>query len=329
MEQDITGMSDASDLPEHLPNDKEEPGSAELAADLAREQAAGRIPPGSATPGQGEDAILFVETGRLPDQESALSPEDAILGTADLEAGSPWYRSRWLYLGASLAGGIALAVGAALLIRNRNARRRRTALWRAQNFLNQWSNQLSGQTGRLTEQVSRFTGQIGKPTRRAGRVRRRADMITRQAQNQLSRLASRTQGVPLSRMPRQRQKTITKWLKQTRRQLTNLSRQAGGQMGSFGDALSSVRSSLRRTTRATTAQAIGKTQESLAQVRQGVASGAARTGKGIKSGWKFSRNFTLGMTAGAVWAALFTPQSGEATRQRLTAFFPSRRPRNQ
>lgn len=308
MEQDITGMSDTSQPPDHLPDDIEEPGSAELAAELVREQVSGPVPLGPAIPGQGEDAVLLVETVTTPDQLEALSPEDTILGRIDLEEGAPWYRSRWFYLGAGLVGGTALATGAVLLIRNRRARRR-TAFWRAQNALSQWSNQLGGQTDRLTSQVRRLTRQKRKPTSQLGK-------LSGQGQQQLSRLASSAQEATLSHMPFQRQSSASKWLKQSRRQLTNLSQQAGGQLSSIGAA-----------TRATTAQAIGKTQAGLVQVRQGVASGAARTGEGIKSGWKFSRNFTLGMTAGAMWAALFTPQSGETTRRRFAAILPARRPR--
>lgn len=79
----------------------------------------------------------------------------------------------------------------------------------------------------------------------------------------------------------------------------------------------------------TTGQAVGKTQEGLAQIRQGMAAGASKTGEGMKRGWKLSRNFTLGMTAGAIWAAFFTPESGESTRQRLTTIFQIRQPRRQ
>jgi hypothetical protein len=308
MEQDITGMSDVSQPPDNLPDDIEEPGSAELAAELIREQMTGPVPLGPATPEQGEDVVLLVETVTTPDQLETLSPEDTVLGRIDLEEGAPWYRSRWVYLGGGLIGSAALAAGAVLLIRKRRARRQ-TTLWRAQNALSQWSNQLGGQTGRLAGQVRRLTRQNRKPTSQIGK-------LSGQGQQQLSRLANSAQEATLSRMPFQRQSSASKWLKQSRRQLTNLSQQAGGQLGSLGTA-----------TRATTAQAIGKTQAGLAQVRQGVASGAARTGEGIKYGWKFSRNFTLGMTAGAVWAALFTPQSGETTRRRFAAILPARRPR--
>jgi gas vesicle protein len=357
MEQDITGMNDVRGLPGNLPNDIDEPGSAELAADLLSEQATEPIPLGPTTPGQGEDTVLLVETAMVPDQTGALSPEDTILGGIDLEEASPWYRSRWLYLGAGLAGGAALAAGTVFLIRSRNTRQSQAAIARAQSLVSQWPSQLSEQAGRLTSQVSRITSQASRPTRQTGvlawqmgrlsgqasrltrqkrRPARRIDTLTGQmsrltgqasklsgqAQGQISRLAGRIQGATVSRMPLQRQTSPTNWLRQTQQQLTNLSQQAGGQLSSIG-------SSIGTTTRAASAQAIGKTQESLAQVRQGVAAGAARTGEGIKSGWKFSRNFTLGMTAGAVWAALFTPQSGETTRQHLSSIFQSRWPRNQ
>jgi gas vesicle protein len=297
MEQDITGTSHENDLPGNLPTDIDEPGSAERAADLLREQETGPIPLGPATPGQGEDAVLLVETTSVPDQEGTLTPEDLFLGEMDMEEASPWYRSQWVYLGAGLVVGTALAAGAVLLLRNRRARQQRTMLGRAQNLLSQWSNQLSGQTGRLTGQVSR--------------------------------LAKRSPGTGLNLIPFQRPSGASKWAKQARQQLTNLPQQVGGQFGSIGSQLRSIGSSIGTTARETTTQAIDRTQEGLAHIKEGVSAGAARTGEGIKAGWKFSRSFTIGMATGAVWAAIFAPQSGETTRQHLRSIFPSRWPRKQ
>src|SRR5690242_13663311 len=137
MDQDTTGINDVNNLPGDLPNDIEEPGSAELAADLLREQATGPVPLGPAAPGQGEDAVLLVETVSVPDQPESLAQGEMPPGEMDLGAGLPWYRSRWLYVGAGLAGGTALAVTAVLLLRKRGVMQRRSALGRAQNILTQ------------------------------------------------------------------------------------------------------------------------------------------------------------------------------------------------
>jgi gas vesicle protein len=286
-----------------------------MAADLLREQATGPVPLGPAAPGQGEDVILLVETASLPDEPGALSPGGMPLGDMDLGAGSPWYRSRWLYVGAGLAGGTALAAAAVLLLRKRPITQRRTALSRAQNILTQWPK-LGEQTARLTRQISKPTRQTTMLSGQMSRLAEQAGDITNQAQRQLSRFTGRTQGARLTLVPLQRQSRPNRWMKQTRRQLTNLSQQAGGQLSAIGNSIGG-----------TTTQAIGKTQESLAQMRQGVAAGAAKTGEGMQRGWKLSRNFTLGMTAGAIWAAFFTPESGESTRQRLTTIFQIRQPR--
>jgi gas vesicle protein len=310
MEQDITKMNDLGNQPDNLPHDKEERDSAELAADqlladLLKEQATGPFSAGLVTPNQGEDVVLLVETGMLPDEAADLSMEDSLLakiGQAEIDqaARSPWYRSQWFYLGSGLVGGAALAAGAVLLLRSRRTRQRSVDIGRTQPLLNRWSRQLGWQASMITE---------------------RAGKLSSQAQGQINRLAGRTPGGARNLLLLQRQRGSSAWLKQMQRQLTNLSQQARNQASAIGNSIGA-------TTRATTAQTIDRTQASLAQVRQGVASGAARTGKGLKSGWKFSRNFTVGMAAGALWAALFAPESGEATRQRLTTIFQLRRIRN-
>lgn len=317
MEQINSGISDVNDLPGDLPKDKEERVNEELAADqvtadLLREQAAGPVPLEPAVPGEGEDVVLLVETVSLPDEpgtETLSSEERKMLEEMGMDEGSPWYRSPWFYMGASLAGGAALALGALFFLRNRN-RQQRTTLGRAQNVLSQWSNQLSGQTGKLTEQASKLTRQIRKPPRRSVSFTGQMNRLTDQAQDQISQLTRRRQRSGLNIIPLQRQSNASKWVKQTRHQLNDLSQQVGSQLGSIGSAIGT-----------TSTQALDKTQEGLAQIRQGVARGAAKTGEGIQTGWKFSRNFTLGMTAGALWAAIFTPQNGETTRQHLGAIF--------
>jgi hypothetical protein len=312
MDQDTSGMREGTDLPGDLPNDIDEPGSAELAADLLREQATGPVPLGPAAPSQGEDVVLLVETVSFPDQDEVLSSEGLFIGELDPGDDSPWYRSRWLYIGAGLASGAVLAAGAVLLLRNRNTSRQGSA----QRLIGQWSDQLSNQTNKLIKQAR-------KPARRqtallAGALSsltHQASDLTDQAQKQFNRLAkgSQTSGMRLSRQTRA---NANKWLKQTQQQLADLSHQAGDQLGFLGEAIGS-----------STSQAIDRTQGGLEQIRQGVVTGAAKTGEGIETGWKLSRNFTLGMAAGALWAALFTPQSGETTRERLNTIFQSRGPK--
>ncbi len=330
MEQINTGMNDGNNLPTDFPKNKEELDSEKLAADqltadLLREQAEGPIPLKPAAPGEGEDVVLLVETISLPEEPGTLSPEEQMmLKEMGLDEGSPWYRSPWFYMGASLAGGAALAAGAVFFFRNRKKHQQRTTLGRAQNLLSQWSNQLSGQTGRLTEQARKLTRQIKKSPRRsvsfAGTMNRLTDQATKltdQAQDQISQLTKRKQGGKLYFMPLQRQSSASKWLKQTQHQLNDLTQQVGGQLSSIGSSIGT-----------TSTQALDKTQEGLAQIKQGMASGAAKTGEGIQTGWKLSRNFTLGVAAGAVWAAIFTPQNGETTRQHLGAIFQRGKTRN-
>jgi hypothetical protein len=316
MDQDMTGMNDVNNLPGELPNDIEEPGSAEIAADLLREQATGPVPLGPAAPGQGEDAVLLVETVSVPDQPESLSSGEMPLGEKDLGEGSPWYRSRWLYVGAGLAGGTALAVTAVLLLlRKRGVSQRRSARARAQTILTRWPK-LGKQTIRLTRPISKPVRQTSMLSGQMSKLSGQAGSITGQAQKQFSRFARRPQGARLMIVPLQRQARPNKWVKQTQQQLSNLSQQAGGQLSAIGSSIGG-----------TTAQAVGKTQAGLAQIGQGVAAGAVKTGEGVKRGWKLSRNFTLGMTAGAIWAAFFTPESGESTRQHLTTVFQNRQSR--
>ena len=189
-------------------------------------------------------------------------------------------------------------------------------LGRAQNTLNQWTAQLSDQTDKITEQVGKLSRQVRRSYRQPGPLAG-INRLTDQAQDQISQLTGHKQSGILNFIPRQRRTSANKWMKQTQRQLNDLSHQVGDQVISMGSSLG-----------ATTTQAIDKTQEGLEQIRHGVANGAARTGEGIQTGWKLSRNFTLGMAAGAVWAAIFTPQNGETTRQHLNAIFQPNKPRN-
>jgi hypothetical protein len=317
MEQVNSGMNDVNDLSDDSLQDKdkldgEELAADQLAADLLREQAEGPVPFELATPGEGEDLVLLVEAISLPEEPETLSPEEQ-REEMSLDDGSPWYRSPRFYIGAGLIGGAALAAGAVFFSRSRKTRQQRTTLGRAQSILSQWSNQLSGQTSRLTEQASKLARQMNTFPRWSGslgvRVNRLTDQATKftsQAQDQISRLTGRRQKNALVLIPLQRQPSASKWRKQTQRQLSSI--------GSFIGT--------------TSTQALNKTQEGLAQFKQGVASGAAKTGEGIQTGWKLSRTFTLGMVAGAVWAAIFTPESGETTRRHLSTIFQRGKTRN-
>ncbi len=298
MEQELSRFSDTTNIPGNLPNDIETPGSAERAADLLREQEPGPVPLGPATPVENEDAVLFVETATTPEAASAIPSAEAVLAGTDLEAGVPWYRSRWVYLGAGLVVAAALGIGTVLAVRNLSRQNRRTRIMR----------RVTRPLGRASIQALPRTQ--GWLSQRTGQLSGQASRLTGQAQGQISRLARRTQGTAASLIPA-RQAPSRNLLSRTQQQLSSLSQQANVQLRSLG-----------ATTRATTARAVGKTQANLAQVSQGLASGAAKTRAGVRRGWKLSRNFTLGVGVGALWTYLYAPQSGEATRQYLTQLVP-------
>ncbi len=307
MDQETMGTDDRNDLPKDLPNDIDEPSAAEIAADLIREQASGPVPLGPASPGQGEDVVLLVESVSLPDQPEAFSSENHLAREMGMGDDSPWYRSRWVYIGTGAALLTALAAaGTILLLRQRNARQTRPSLRGAQQMLSQWSNQLSNQTNRLARQIRKPARQTAMLAAPINSLTGQASMLSDQAQRRLNQLARRAQGSRLNRMQRQGQANAQKWMKQTQQQLAQLSHQASDQLSAIGGSIG-----------ATTSQAIGKTQEGLSQIKEGVATGVAKTGEGIQSGWKFSRNFSLGAAAGALWAASFTPEAGETTRKHL------------
>lgn len=313
MEQDITGTGDTTDIPGNLPGERDQADNRERAGtlpkeptdELLKEQAKEPALSGPATPGKGEDVVLFVETISFPEQGMEGSPEDMILRGIDLEVGIPWYRSRWVYVGTGLMAATALSIGAVLLLRSRSRSKRRLAVSQAiikptrrarrrrllfqaaprmRGRFSQWSNQLSGQ-------ASRFTGE---------------------AQEQFNRLAHRTPGAAATLNPLQRQRSARALLNRTRRQLEQFSTQTSEQLSALGS-----------TTRTQATQTLNGIQENLAQLGEGVALGLEKTGASLKHGWKLGRNFTLGAAAGALWAMLFSPQSGETTRQRLAQPFQS------
>jgi hypothetical protein len=235
------------------------------------------------------------------------SPENLIPGGIDLEMGVPWYRSRWMYVGTGLVAATALSIGTILLIRQRSqlnprravsqniikpikrSRKRRLVLQTAPRIrgrFTRWSNQLSGQTNRL----------IG------------------QARGQINRLTRRTPGTGAMLNSLQRQSTARALMNRTRRQL-----------GQFSAPISRRVGLLRGAARTRAIRTTSTIQENLTQLGEGVAQGAEKVGTGLKRGWKIGRSFTLGAAAGALWAMLFTPQSGETTRQHLAQPFQALR----
>ncbi len=310
MEQHPSGLNDATDIPSNLPNDIEEPGSAELAADLLREQATGPVPLGPATPDLGADEVLLVETisesepiGIIALTEEGLAGADANadLGIdlgADLGVGVPWYQSRWMYLGAGLlVASAAVTIGSVILVRGLNRRNR------GLHVIRRVSGSLSRATPRTQGTLSRLTGQLSQQTGK----------VTGQAQGQLSRLARSSQGAAAALRPFRRQ-GITRGgrlINRTQQQLNALSAQAQGQLRS-----------LSATTKATTNRAMSKTQEGFAQVGKNVAVGAEKTRGGLRRGWKLSRASMIGAAAGMLWTYLYAQQSGETTRQHLNQLLP-------
>ncbi len=315
MEQDTTAMNNTPPIPGNLPGEKNQAERGEWAGGLSeepmserfKEQAKMSAPSGPTPPGKGEDVVLFVEAVSLPEQEMESSPEDLILSGIDLEMGVPWYRSRWIYIGTGLVAATALSIGTTLLLRRRRRLNRRLAVSRTiikpikrvrrrralsqatprmQGRFSQWSNQLSGQANRLASQT----------------------------RGQLTRLTSRTPGAGAAFNSLQRQRGMRILLDRPRHQFGQLSAQ-------MSQRLHSLRGSAR--TRAT--RATSTIQENLTQLGAEVASGVEKVGASLKHGWKIGRSFALGAAAGALWAMLFTPQSGETTRQRLAQPFRAMR----
>jgi hypothetical protein len=316
MEQHLSGLNDANNIPSNLPNDLEEPGSAEQAADLIRKQTTGPVPLGPATPEQAADEVVFIETISesepigiiaLTEENLAGADADTNLGIdmgADLEVGVPWYQSRWMYLGAGLlVASAAVTIGSVLLVRGLNRRNRGVPVMR------RVSGSLSRATPRTPATLNRLAGQLSQQTSR----------VTSQVQERISRLARSSQGAGATLKPLRRQ--ANGWggtlINRTQQQLNALSAQAQGQMRSVTAA-----------TRATTTRAMSKTQEGVAQVGKNVAAGAEKTRAGLRRGWKLSRASLIGAAAGVLWAYLYAQQSGETTRQRLNQLLP-RQVRNQ
>lgn len=304
MEQDLTGWNDATDMPgnaadipTNLSNDIHELGSAEFADDLTREETTGPGPLEPTDLDQGEDIVWLVETLEDPEFVEVIMPTDEVLVSADdlgadlsttfgsnLEEDKPWYQSRWIYLGAGLVIAVTatVGIGSYVLIRNRNQRNRGLTITRR---VTDSLGRARIQTGALTQgRLSELTNQLSS----------QAGKFSEQAQRQLGRFARANQGAA-NRNPLQRQLTT----------------QVGEQLRSLGS-----------TTKAVTTNAVSKTQEGLLQVRESAATSTAMAKAGLKHGWKLSRNFTLGATAGMLWSYLYAPQDGETTRGRLKEMLP-------
>lgn len=326
MEQNVTNTNDVTHIPGNLPGDEGQPGSVEQGLGLTEEQLAELLEEQAqepATPGAGEDTVLFVETISVPEQGIEDAPEDIMLGGApgdvilasapedmllegiDLEVSAPWYRSRWMFVGTSLVAGTALSIGAVLLVRGLRRRNRRLAV----------SQSMIRPLRRSRKRLARGTAPLlqGRFGGLANQLSGQANSLTSQVQGRFSRLTNRTSAGtsllnPLQRGGSARSVTNNAW-----RQLAQFSTRARGRFSSLGVP-----------TRTRAAQAIKGTQESLAQLGKGMTLGVEKTGESLKRSWKIGRNFALGVSAGAVWAALFTPQSGETTRQRLAETFQAR-----
>lgn len=337
MEQDLTGLNEAADMPgkaadipTNLPNDIDEPGSAEIASDLVREEATGPVPLGPAIPEQGEDAVLFVETIDGPELVEVIAPTEEVLTGADVSEADMLSAG---VLGAALAGGnVAGAdlVGAELptagLGIDPGPNMKEGAPWYQSRWMYLGAGLVVAATATLgigsyvlirnrnrrnrgLNITRRVASSLGRARLQAGMLSQgRLNQLTNQLSGQAGKWSGQAQG-QLSRLARTTQGAAN--LKPLQQQLTALTAQAGGQLRSLG-----------ATTRATTTGAVGKAQESLSQVGQSVATSASMARSGLKHGWKLGRNFTLGATAGMLWSYLYAPQDGETTRQHIKQMLP-------
>ncbi len=308
MQQDISGMNNTPHLPNETPNEPIDAllneGIEPLPGMQSEEQAgieqrspleAAELP---GTPSQGEDSVLMVETVILPEATEALLPEEVALGAVDLDIAPPWYRTRWFYIGAGVIATAVASAGALLLIQRLRKRKRRsfragqmgTAL-RQVSFpsLRAASTRAQGTLNRLTSQLASYSG------KRAGQLPKQLPRLTGQAQQTSNRMKA---------LPQQLMSNITP--SRIRGQMENPLQIANRQFTTLGEKA-----------RTTTARTVGQVQQGFSSVGTGVSNGIARTGKSFQRAWKLGRAFAIGIGAGAVWASLFTPQSGEENRAHL------------
>jgi hypothetical protein len=293
MQQDFSEIHDTP----HLPNDVPNEGTRFSEAAKGKQQAGKGKPPAresaelaaSLGPGQEEDALLRVETFILQDtdEDEAVFLEGPSTG---VDTALPWYRTRWFYISAGVVATALTSAGTILLIQGLRRRKH-------QRFLvGQVKTALRPASSRAQSRLNQFTGQLGEQTSKR----------VRQFQKQLVRLSRQTQQAPGRMKIMQRQASAAIAPKHTRGQLKKSSQLAGRQLEAFGDKA-----------RITTARAASQVQHSLSSVSTGVSSGVARTGKSFQHTWKLGRALAIGIGSGAIWASLFTPQSGEETRTHL------------
>lgn len=312
MQQDISGMNDTphqrddiphengdfllnegldplSGEPSEQPTDIEQPSPLE-AAELLE----------SAAASQGEDSVLMVETIILPDTAEDTFPEEGGIGAADLEMTLPWYRSRWVYIGAGVLTTALTCAGTLLLMQEMSKRKRRRALvgrmktgLQQASFFSMRGASASAQ-GRLNQLADQLAGQYA---RSASRMQKQLTHLRGPAQQ----ASSRIQGIP-------RQMSSNGVTKRTRAQWGKSSQIAGRQL-----------SLLSEKARATSARTANQVQNSLSSMGTGISNGVANTGKSVQHAWSLGRVFAIGLGSGAVWASLLTPRSGEENRAHLAS----------
>ncbi len=312
MQQDISGMNDTPHRLDAIPNgdsdllqnegrdpisgeQSEQPGNIEPPSPLeAAELLAG------AAADQGEDSVLMVETIVVPDATEGALPEGAPLGTIDLDIASPWYRSRWLSISAGVVTTALTCAGTILLIQGMKKRKRQRALvGRMKTGLQKASFfSMRGASSRAQGKLSQLTNQLaGQYTKSASQLQKQLTQLRGPAQQ----ASSRIQGIP-------RQMSSNGVSKRTRAQWGKSSQTASHQLSLLGEKA-----------RATSARTASQVQNSLSSMGTGISNGVANTGKSVQHAWSLGRVFAIGIGAGAVWASLFTPKSGEESRALLAS----------
>lgn len=310
MQQDISGTNDISRAPDEVPNERVddllnegiEPVSGLPAGEQARTDQpssleAGELLAGNA-PSQGEDSVLMVETVIVPEAAEALLPEEVALGTIDLDVTPPWYRTRWFYISAGVVAAAVTSAGTILLIQGlRQRKRQRFLTGQMSTVLRQVSlPALRATSTRAQERLSQWTSQIASnPGKRVSQLPKQLPRLTEQTQTVSNQIKSLQQQLMSNVAP-----------SHIREQLENPLQMANRQFSVLGEKA-----------RTTTARTVGQVQQGFSSVGTGVSNGVARTGQTLQRGWKLGRAFAIGTGAGAVWASLFTPQSGEETRAHL------------
>lgn len=255
----------------------------------------------SLSPPQGEpsyeDNVLIVETIAFPDAadlassiELAAAAEPASsaevwFAMPEGETRLPWYRTRWFSIGAGVLASALLGVGAALVIRQMQRRRHQRFSLRSLKSLQAAAQRLS--LPPLRQVTTRSQQQINHLTNQSGTA---LSARTHELQDSLSRLTNRA---------RAQQEPLARWMRDQASQLNTQ-------------------------TRALSARTVEQLQQGLSAARESVAAGASTTGTTLKHGWRSGRSLAFGVGVGALWASLFTPHSGQATRAHLADLFQRR-----